>query len=142
MFVSWHQIGETLTSPLTTTVLGGVLASAVGLWRRRRERVDDLLDAAIAACAQFQASRRFGAGIAIPQLTGVENQTLATESRMAGIRLHLQRQNEYRSALANVEAFVPDLREHWDVDSITDDHVANALKRIHKAKSRRRWRWR
>jgi hypothetical protein len=99
-------VTTTLTSaivPLVFVLLGGGLTYWLNVRTRRRSRVEDLFDEAIAAVAVADASKNYLRRVAKPaELSESDYRSLLSNIARTAVEVHIQRAAEARETIAKV----------------------------------------
>jgi hypothetical protein len=125
--------------PLVSVLLGGALTYWLNVRARRRNRVEDLFDDAIAAVAVADASKSYLRSVAKPAaLSDNEYQSLLGSIAHNAIEAHMQRAAEAREAIAKVIQYEPKVQPFYaDAEAITSraDEIIKLLTEARKRQS-------
>lgn len=117
--------------PLASVLLGGALTYWLNVRARRRSRVEDLFNEAIAAVAVADASKSYLRQVAKPAvLSDGEYQSLLSSIARSAVEVHIQRAAEAREVVAKVIQYEPKVRPFYaDAEAITSsaDEIITVL---------------
>ena len=132
----------TLTSaaiPLVSVLLGGALTYWLNVRARRRSRIEDLFDDAIAAVAVADASKSYLRSVEKPAaLSDNEYRSLLASIARNAVEVHMQRAAEAREAIAKIIQYEPKVRPFYkDAEAITSraDEIIRLLTEARKRQS-------
>jgi hypothetical protein len=128
---------DVLSSPLLGVIVGATLAYLMGIRTRRRERIDELFDTAIAKVAIMQASRIHPTKLGILDFPSDELKRLEDDFRVEGYRHFVRMAGECREALAAVHPYCPNLRPYWEKFEVAEDEVDEVIRILQECRGRR-----
>jgi hypothetical protein len=125
------------TVPLLSVLVGAALTYWLNVRTRRKNTVEDLFNAAIAATAVADASQHYISQVGLPGgMTETEYGLMIASMIRTGIENNIQRSSEAREAIARVIQYAPELRPYYRGSVISGDKAAEIISLLMKAKER------